>query len=180
VDDRTGTVTFFAPFDDFTGSPVPATLDAYVDYRQRAIDFIESRNRRIAAYVAKHPPEARPVWASQRFEAVLAHSEAVGQREVLEELLTVGDRLGLYPRPYVESVMFTSPKNRTRMLFTVWPKSDGMHMWLSADAFERFFPQISGDRVRRQLGPDGERDLDQTATRAFIAGLERVLHRTSP
>jgi hypothetical protein len=101
VDDGTGTVTFFAPFEDFIGSPVPATLDAYVDYRQRAIDFIESCDRRIAAYIADHPPEARPVWASPQFEAVLTHAEAVGQRAVLEELLAAGDRLGLYARPYI-------------------------------------------------------------------------------
>ena len=45
------TVKFFTPFDDFTGSPLPGTLDAYLGYRHRAIEFIESRNRRIAACV---------------------------------------------------------------------------------------------------------------------------------
>ena len=66
------------------------------------------------------------------------------------------------------------------MLFTVWPETGGMHMWVSADAFEQFFPEISADAARCQLGPDGERDLDQTATREFIAGLERLLDLTSP
>ena len=95
------------------------------------------------------------------------------------ELLEAGDRLGLYPRPYTASVMFTPPSNRTRMLFTVWPKTGGMHMWVSADTFEQFFPEISADEMRRQLGPaDEDRLLDHTATRAFIAGLERLLHRT--
>ena len=100
VNEAASTVKFFTPFEDFTGSPLPATVDAYLEYRQRAIEFIESRNRRIAAYVAENPPEApQPVWASQRFEAVLAHAEAVGQRGVLEELLAAGDRLGLYRTP---------------------------------------------------------------------------------
>ena len=60
----------------------------------------ETRNRRIAEYVAKHPPEiaTRPLWSSPRFEAVLAPAEAVGQRVVLEELLAAGDRVGLYDR----------------------------------------------------------------------------------
>ena len=31
-------------------APLPETLDAYLGYRQLAIEFIESRNRRIAAY----------------------------------------------------------------------------------------------------------------------------------
>jgi hypothetical protein len=79
-------VGLFTLFDDFTDSPLPATLDAYVDYRQRAIEFIESRNRRIADYVTKNPLEPPPVWASQRFEAVLAHAEAVEQRELLDHM----------------------------------------------------------------------------------------------
>ena len=65
------------------------------------------------------------------------------------------------------------------MLFTVWPQTGGMHMWVSADAFEQFFPEISADEARRHVGPDGEeRLLDPTAIREFIAGLERLLHPT--
>ena len=52
VDEVTSTVKFFTPFEDFTASPLPGTLDTYSGYRQRAIEFIESRNRRIAALVA--------------------------------------------------------------------------------------------------------------------------------
>jgi hypothetical protein len=48
---KSATVSFFTPFDDFSASPLPGTLDAYLGYRHRAIEFIESRNRRIAAYV---------------------------------------------------------------------------------------------------------------------------------
>ena len=51
VNEDTSTVKFFTPFQDFTASPLPVTLDAYLSYRQRAIRFVESRNRRIAAYV---------------------------------------------------------------------------------------------------------------------------------
>jgi hypothetical protein len=83
VNERASTVRFFAPFEDFTGSPVPGTLDAYLAYRERAIAFIESRNRRIAAYAAEYPPMMEPPWASPRFGAVLAQAEAVGQREML-------------------------------------------------------------------------------------------------
>ena len=49
VDPVTSTITFFMPFDGFTTSPVPRTLDAYLGYRQRAIEFINARNHRIAA-----------------------------------------------------------------------------------------------------------------------------------
>jgi hypothetical protein len=51
VSEVTSTVKFSMPFEGFHASALPATLDAYLGYRQHAIDFIESRNRRIAAYV---------------------------------------------------------------------------------------------------------------------------------
>ena len=41
-------VIFSAPFENFTTSPIPQTMDEYREYRQRAITFIEARNRRIA------------------------------------------------------------------------------------------------------------------------------------
>lgn len=50
VDEVTSTVEFMMPFDNFTTSPVPGTLDTYREYRRRAVDFIEWRNRRIAAH----------------------------------------------------------------------------------------------------------------------------------
>jgi hypothetical protein len=40
-------VKFFAPFDDFTTTPIPESLDAYRTYRQRATEFVEARGRRI-------------------------------------------------------------------------------------------------------------------------------------
>lgn len=45
-------VRFFTPFEDFTASPLPGSVDAYKAYRQLAIQFIEARNRRIDRYVA--------------------------------------------------------------------------------------------------------------------------------
>ena len=42
------------------------------------------------------------------------------------------------------------------MLFTVWPETGGLRMWMSADAFEEFFPEVSADEARRQLGPADE------------------------
>jgi len=40
-------VKFFSRFDDFNSSPVPASMAAYLDYRNLAVGFIEARNRRI-------------------------------------------------------------------------------------------------------------------------------------
>jgi hypothetical protein len=51
VDEATSAVKFFTPFADFTVSPLPGTLDAYLWYRQHAAAFVESRNRRIATHL---------------------------------------------------------------------------------------------------------------------------------
>ena len=52
MNETTQTVRFSMPFKDFPASPVlPKTLDTYREYRKRAIEFIERRNRRIAACV---------------------------------------------------------------------------------------------------------------------------------
>jgi hypothetical protein len=40
-------VKFFLPFDDFKTSPLPASREAYIAYKQHAIEFIKARNRRI-------------------------------------------------------------------------------------------------------------------------------------
>lgn len=45
------TPRFFLPFNDFTASPLPATLDEYVIYRRRSTEFVDARNRRMAAAV---------------------------------------------------------------------------------------------------------------------------------
>lgn len=51
-------VRFSAPFNDFAGSPVPATLQGYLEYRDRAAEFIAARNARILSERAPnaHPP----------------------------------------------------------------------------------------------------------------------------
>jgi hypothetical protein len=51
MNEVTQTVKFSMPFEDFTTSPLPGTVDAYLAYRQRATEFIVSRNRRIAAHL---------------------------------------------------------------------------------------------------------------------------------
>ena len=49
-------VEFFTPFQDFTNSPLPANIDAYRSYRERAIKFIEARNCRILEATPRTEP----------------------------------------------------------------------------------------------------------------------------
>lgn len=56
-----GSVRFFTDFDDFRPPTVPQDLEMYTEYRHRAIDFIEARNRRIQSAAARlrHPETHR-------------------------------------------------------------------------------------------------------------------------
>jgi hypothetical protein len=49
VDEVTSSIKFFTPFRNFEDSPLPRPITAYLAYRERAIEFISARNRRISA-----------------------------------------------------------------------------------------------------------------------------------
>lgn len=49
VSDDCLTVKYFTPFANFTTPAVPRTLDEYMGYRRRTVEFVDLRNRRIAA-----------------------------------------------------------------------------------------------------------------------------------
>lgn len=55
--DEDGQIRFFRPFDDFTQTALPATLDDYVAYRDAQLDFLAKRNARIEAWWAEHGDE---------------------------------------------------------------------------------------------------------------------------
>lgn len=47
LDPGSGRIRWYLPFDDFTRSPLPLTLDEYETYRQAALRFVRARNGRI-------------------------------------------------------------------------------------------------------------------------------------
>jgi hypothetical protein len=52
VDSASGSIRFFMYFDDFTTSSVPKDAGTYREYRDRSIEFVRSRNERIAKAAA--------------------------------------------------------------------------------------------------------------------------------
>ena len=48
VSDDCETVRFWHHFDDFKGDPLPASVDDYLAYKERVVNFIHGRNSRIA------------------------------------------------------------------------------------------------------------------------------------
>jgi hypothetical protein len=57
VNEVTPTVRFSLPFEDFTVSPLPGSLDTYLAYRECAIEFIESREPTHRCSRRRGPPD---------------------------------------------------------------------------------------------------------------------------
>lgn len=52
--DEAGEIRFFHPFSEFGPSPLPDTLESYLAYRERTLDFVRARNRRIQKWVVEN------------------------------------------------------------------------------------------------------------------------------
>lgn len=47
VEENSGQIRWYLPFDDFARSPLPRTLDEYETYRRASLRFVRARNQRI-------------------------------------------------------------------------------------------------------------------------------------
>lgn len=86
------------------------------------------------------------------------------------------ERHGLHPRTYQNSVMYSPPNGKTRMLFTVWVKSkDGkVSAYVSPPVFAELFP-VREEIAFAELGTtDGWRYMTNDDVQAFVDGLDRL------
>jgi len=185
-------VIFSTPFKDFTTSPIPKTLDEYREYRQRAITFIEARNRRILRSCSEdHSPglkkDTKSVWnamslktpqvgAQLSAEAVLHLAGKYGTRDELERAMMVAAQKGLRVRPFKTCLMFTPPSNATRCLFTLWAKRERgeLRAFVSTETFTEFFSLDRVD-VDKGLGPGDWRRFDEAGFEAFLQGVQALV-----
>ena len=54
VDDDTGTIRFYLPFDGFERDALPTSAEEYHEVMRRSTDFVRARNERIAQYADSH------------------------------------------------------------------------------------------------------------------------------
>ena len=54
---ESGSVLFFHDFEDFKTPALPGNLDDYVAYRERTLDFVRARNRRVQGWVVENDLE---------------------------------------------------------------------------------------------------------------------------
>ncbi len=185
-------VIFSAPFEDFrTSPPIPRTMDGYREYRQRAISFIEARNRRILRFCSEDrfprlkegtksarsamAVEAPPASTQLAAEAVLDLARQYDTRDELEMTMAVAAQKGLRLRAYKTCLMFTPGSNARRCLFTLWAKREEGELgaYLCTEAFTEFFELECAD-VEKRLGPGGWRHFDGPGFEAFLQGVRSL------
>ncbi len=184
-------VIFSAPFEDFTTPAMPRTIEEYREYRQRAITFIEARNRRILRYCSEDrfrsksegqtsvpdvpPPQMPPKSKRLTLEAVLELAGQCGTRKELERAIEVASKKGLRVRPFKTCLMFTPPMNGTRCLFTLWAgrQGDNLAAYVSTESFPEFF-SLDHAVVEQHLGQDGWRQLDEAGLDDLLRGIEAL------
>ena len=117
---------------------------------------------------APAPPTAE---AEAKLGQLLADAEKIGAGSAVHRLHQTASRWQLYVRPYKFSIMFTPPRHRGRMLFTVWPRDK--RFWAASDVYAEFWP-VTVTRARELLGENGWRALTDEAADAYCRGLDEL------
>jgi Holliday junction resolvase-like predicted endonuclease len=124
-----------------------------------------------------HEPRARrPQEPTSDGASAVAAASGIG--EGFDYLKEVALRLGLYPRVYRKSIMFTPPTQRNRMLFTIWttPVGGKLKAYVSPRAVAEFYP-VSEHQAQRALGAEGFRYLDGDDARSLGRAYDQLLAR---
>lgn len=107
----------------------------------------------------------------------LADNNGVG--DILRQLQSTADRLGLHQRLWKTSVMFASPHHKSRCLFTLWVgpnyvKDGEAHLWVSHENFERIYG-IPRSQLEETLGGSEAMQIDLAKARELDTGLAKLL-----
>lgn len=106
----------------------------------------------------------------------LAAENGIGEpfRIVYEAAL----KCGLFARTFKWSIMFTSPTNKSRVLFVTWvkPRRNALDIYVVPQAFAEFYP-ISEPEVVEQIGEDGRKRFDKAQAQAFSQSLLKLFEK---
>ena len=88
-------------------------------------------------------------------------------------------KAGLYPRLWKTSVMYASPANKTRSLFTVWdhPSAGKIKLYLVSEAIAEHF-QATHEKVQSLMGQEGWQYLSEGQAEAFANGLNELAEQS--
>ncbi|MGA9192752.1 MAG: hypothetical protein WBZ24_13560, partial [Anaerolineales bacterium] len=93
------------------------------------------------------------------------------------EILEVARSVGLYPRPFKRSIMYTPMDRRNVMVFTAQAESkdNKIPLYSGPNYFSEYF-DVSESDAAQKLGIDEEgwRDLDPRGVREFLDGVTQI------
>jgi len=110
-------------------------------------------------------------------EKVCDLADSVGVGKSFRTILSYGQELGLYPRPYKKSIMYTPPFQRNRMLFTVWAekRNNGLRLYASPKEFAEFYSVSEHEAATAlQLVNSGWQELNEREVERFIESLRNL------
>ena len=103
----------------------------------------------------------------------LAEQNGVGDQ--FREIYYGATALGLYPRTYKWSIMYTPPTNKTRVLICTWvkPYKKLLDLYIASQAIPEFYP-VSENTVLDIIGSEGRYGFDLGVTREFVDALKKL------
>lgn len=154
----------------FTGDRLPIKVVSYDAFR--LADGRELLVREITE-AATPPEDLAPSIAD-----VQRAAKANGVGPMFAILLEAGKGVGLNPRPFRNSIMFTPREKRTRMLFTIWarPRKGRLPVYVGRTVFSEFYP-LTIAQVAEDLGDEGWRLLDKAGAEDLARGLRALFSR---
>jgi hypothetical protein len=132
----------------------------------------------------KPPFEPRmrlPKGRQAEIEVLCMSADEKGIGEPFRLLVDTAFRNGLYPQTNTNSITFSSPKNRTLALFTVWINShlpEHLRIQLHSDHFTSFY-SVSPEAVEHHLGKAGKGNVSIDEAIAFAHGVDALLASSS-
>jgi hypothetical protein len=120
-------------------------------------------------------PQSVPV------EEILAMADRAGIGPAFRRLFGAATSHGLAARGFQNSIMYTPPQNRSRMLITTWIdwSGRGPGMWTYPEGFEQFLG-ISSSEAERLLHPRGWQPWASVDVDAYVEGLDELFQAASP
>jgi hypothetical protein len=102
----------------------------------------------------------------------LADKTSIGAEFQL--LISVARQLGIYPRAYKQSIMYTHPDHKDRMLFTARAQFKPLRVYIGYEAFVDYYG-VTEEQAAIALGPQGWQRLDIEGVNKLAAGLQSLL-----
>ena len=158
---------------------VPITLVAFDVFETESNERLLAREITEPEYYKKTSSTKKKVSTVEEIEA-LAEKNGIG--ELFRAFLSLATETNVYPRPYLQSIMYTPPSRHDRMLFTIVakPTSSGkLRAYISSSALAEFY-SISEEDAVKLVGPDGWRQLDKFQTDDLVKDLRAVIENDCP